>query len=340
VGQDVPLQLRGNPAKPGPLVPRRFLQVLSPGEPVRFTQGSGRRELAAAIFRDSAPLAARVIVNRVWKHHFGRGIVETPSNFGTQGERPTHPELLDDLAARFVENGWSLKWLHREILLSAAYQQGSGFGVQGSEGGQRQNGGQAGTARASDRHPNPHSAIRNPQSTDPDNLLLSRMSPIRLEVEPWRDAILSAAGMLDLKMGGASQELSAPGNVRRTFYGTVRRRELDDLLRLYDFPDPTAHSPARFATTTPLQQLYVLNSPFIGKAARALGERLRREVPGDPDGQVRRAYLLLYSRTPSPREVEAAHAFLKVQPGAEPSVEAWGEYLEVLLARNELMFVE
>src|SRR6185369_5740608 len=107
------------------LVPRRFLAVLSPGEPVRFTEGSGRRELAEAVFRDAAPLTARVIVNRVWRHHFGRGFVETTSNLGSQGDRPTHPELLDDLARRFIESGWSLKWLHREIVMSASYQQSS-----------------------------------------------------------------------------------------------------------------------------------------------------------------------------------------------------------------------
>ena len=306
VGRDVPMQLRGNPAKPGPMVPRGFVAVLSEGKPVRFTHGSGRRELADAMTREGAPLAARVIVNRVWKHHFGKGIVETPSNFGIQGDHPTHPELLDDLAARFIENGWSLKWLHREIVLSSTYQQASAI-------------------------PPGAKAV----ALDPDNRLLWRMNRRRLEVEPWRDAILSASGVLDAHVGGAAQELSDPKNVRRTLYGVVKRRELDDLLRLYDFPDPTAHSPARFDTTTPLQQLYVLNSDFIRRQAEALAVRVRKEAPEGVEGQIQLAHRLLYGRAPSEKELAAGRTFL----GASNDV-AWKQYCEVLLARNELMFVE
>src|SRR5262249_48596752 len=125
VAQDVCVQVRGNPAKAGPVVPRRFLAVLSPASPRPFKQGSGRLELARAIVNEGAPLSARVIVNRVWEHHFGTGLVETPSDFGSQGVRPSHPELLDDLTARFIAHGWSLKWLHREIMRSATYRQQS-----------------------------------------------------------------------------------------------------------------------------------------------------------------------------------------------------------------------
>lgn len=308
-GQDVALQVRGDPAKAGQMVPRGFLTVLSTGEPARFTQGSGRRELGEAIFRDSAPLAARVIVNRVWKHHFGRGLVETPSNFGTQGDRPSHPELLDDLAARFIAAGWSLKWLHREIVFSSAYRQ---------------------TSRATPRH----------LAVDPENRLLGRMSRRRLEVEAWRDSILTAAGKLELKIGGPPQALSSAGNLRRTLYGIVTRRDLDDLLRLYDFPDPTAHSPARFHTTTPLQQLFVLNSEFIGKQATALAQRVRTEVPNDLPGQVKRAHLLLFGRLPTERELATGNAFLAGDGTGKPGDESWQQYVEVLLARNELMFVD
>jgi len=303
VGLDVPMQMRGNPAKEGRVVPRRFLSVLSPAEPTRFTQGSGRRELGDAIFRDATPLTARVIVNRVWKHHFGSGLVETPSNFGVQGDAPTHPELLDHLSARFVRNGWSLKWLHRELVLSAAYRQVS--------------------------EPSAQLAL-----ADPDNRLLGRKSRTRLEVEAWRDAILRAAGTLDPRMGGASQELSSMENARRTIYGTVTRRDLDNLLRLYDFPDPTTHSPARFHTTTPLQQLYVLNSEFIGRQAVMLTARIKREAPNDLPGQVKRAYLLLYGREPRPDEVRTAQEYL-----AADDNESWQQYVQVLLARNELIFV-
>ena len=300
-GQDVALQVRGSPASPGPMVPRRFPAVLSSGRPAPFTHGSGRRELGEAMFRNAAPLTSRVIVNRVWRHHFGRGLVDSPSNFGLLGDRPSHPALLDDLAAGFIRSGWSIKWLHRQMVLSGTYQQSSPSRPQVAES------------------------------------LFGRMSRRRLEVEAWRDAILSAAGTLDPRTGGPPEELGSPSNGRRTLYGTVKRRELDDLLRLYDFPDPTAHSPARFHTTTPLQQLYLLNSDFIGRQASALRSRVQSDVPSDPAGQVRRAYLLLYGRAPSAREQDAAREFLG--DGA-PAEERWKQYLEVLLARNELMFVD
>ncbi|MFO0964495.1 MAG: DUF1553 domain-containing protein [Gemmataceae bacterium] len=242
---DVPMQMRGNPATLGAVVPRHFPAVLSPGEPRTFTKGSGRLELAEAIVGEAASLSARVIVNRVWTHHFGRGLVETPSDFGAQGERPSHPELLDDLAARFIANGWSLKWLHREIMLSAAYRQSSAID-------------------------------KAKQSLDPENRLLWRMNPRRLDAEAWRDAILSASGKLDDTVGGASQELGDAKNTRRTIYGTVKRRELSDFLRLHDFPDPTTHASHRVPTVTPLQQLFTLNSPFMQQQAEALARAVER----------------------------------------------------------------
>jgi hypothetical protein len=316
-GQDVAVQMRGNPTTLGPVAPRRFLTLLAAkppeggttnSEPRSFTRGSGRLELAQAIFGDAAPLAARVMVNRVWQHHFGRGIVETPSNFGTQGSRPSHPELLDDLAARFIESGWSLKWLHREIVLSATYQQTSQV---------------AGAA-----------------NVEPDNRLFGRASRRRLEVEPWRDAMLAAAGTLDRRVGGEAVELNDATNNRRTVYGTVRRRELADLLRLYDCPDATAHLPTRIDTTTPLQQLYVLNSEFIGRQAAALAARVRAEHPGDVPAQVRRAYAFLFGRNPSDRERALAERFLAPAETDEPTSDQWQQYVEVLLASNELMFVD
>jgi hypothetical protein len=306
-GQDVAVQMRGNPTTLGPVAPRRFLAVLA-AEPRQFTQGSGRLELAQAIFRDAAPLAARVMVNRVWQHHFGRGIVETPSNFGTQGARPSHRELLNDLAARFIESGWSLKWLHREIVLSATYQQAS--------------------------------QVDGAANVDPDNRLFGRTSRRRLEVEPWRDAMLGAAGTLDRRVGGADVELNDATNNRRTLYGTVRRRELADLLRLYDCPDATAHLPARIDTTTPLQQLYVLNSEFIGRQAVAMAARVRDEHPGNLPAQVRRAYALLFGRGPSERELTLAEWFLAPAGTDEPAFDRWQQYVEVLLASNELMFLD
>ncbi len=310
MGQDVAVQIRGNPARPGPVVPRRFLAVLSPGEPRPLRQGSGRRELARAIVTEGAPLAARVIVNRVWEHHFGAGLVATPSDFGTQGARPTHPELLDDLAARFVAAGWSFKWLHREIMLSAAYRQAS--------------------AHDDRKH-----------AADPDNRLLWRMNRRRLEVEAWRDAMLAVGGTLTNSLGGPSLDLGDANNRRRTVYGTVKRRELNDMLRLNDFPDPTTHSPGRLPTTTPLQQLFVLNSPFIRQQAVALARRLKAEAPGGIGDRVQRAYRLVYGRPATEAQVKLAVEFLTDGKANGPVGEnLWEQYAQVLLGSNEFLFVD
>lgn len=302
---NVAMQPRGNPALPGPVVPRGFLSVLSPGEPRTFRDGSGRLELAKAITDDAQGLTARVIVNRVWKHHFGEGIVRTTSDFGTHGERPTHPELLDDLAARFVASGWSLKWLHREIVLSAAFRQSS---------------------RTTDRKR---------LEADPDNRWLARMARRRLEVEAWRDAMLAANGTLRLGVGGPAIDLGRADNDRRTVYGLVKRRELHDLLRLHDFPDPTTHSPGRVVTTTPLQQLFVLNSPFLKQQAAALARRLHADAPKDEEARIARAYALLFGRPPTAGEARLGREFLKdAGPGA------WEQYAQVLLGGNELAGIE
>jgi hypothetical protein len=309
VAQDVAVQVRGNPANPGPVVPRRFLAVLAPDTPGTFHQGSGRLELARALVTEGAPLAARVIVNRVWRHHFGTGLVSTSSDFGAQGARPTHPQLLDDLAARFMANGWSIKWLHREIVLSAAYQQVS-------------------------------TADRDHQTRDPDNRWLARMNRRRLEVEAWRDAMLAVAGTLNLERGGAPVDLGDAGNRRRTLYGTIRRRELNDLLRLHDFPDPTIHNPGRIPTTTPLQQLFTLNSPFVQQQAAALVRRLKNEVPAGTEARVRRGYLLLYGRAATEGQVKLAVEFLTGGKGDTVSDAAWEQYAAVLLGSNEFLFVD
>jgi mono/diheme cytochrome c family protein len=305
VGHDIAMHTRGNPNRPGPVVPRRFLTVLAGKESKPFTQGSGRLELAKAIVTDGAPLAARVIVNRVWRHHFGRALVDTPSDFGRQGERPSHPELLDDLAARFVAEGWSLKWLHREIMLSAAYQQASV----------------------------PDAAK---QLIDPDNRWLWRMNRRRLEVEAWRDAMLAVNGTLRTELGGPPQELTDANNRRRTLYGLVRRRDLTDLLRLHDFPDPLAHSATRIPTTTPLQQLFALNGPLLRQEAAALAKRLEADSPAGGEPRVRRAYDLLFNRAPTDREVKLALAYL----GEKPDAAAWSRYAHVLLGSNEFLFID
>jgi hypothetical protein len=299
---DVPMHIRGNAAKPGAVVSRRFISVLTSDPPVTFKNGSGRLELAEAIVTDAAPLAARVIVNRVWMHHFGRGLVTTPSNFGTQGEHPSHPELLDDLTARFIQHGWSLKWLHREIVLSATYQQ------------------------ASTRDP----ARR---AVDPENVWLWRMKPRRLEVEAWRDAMLAAGGDLDLQIGGPAVDLDAADNHRRTVYGRVKRRELADVLRLHDFPDPIAHAAHRVPTTTPLQQLFTLNSPLIRQRSEALAARLERESPAEAEERVKWLYRELFGREATPGELQRSLAFVE-------AAGTWREYCQVLLGGNEMLYID
>lgn len=304
--QDVAVHVRGNAATTGPVVPRRFLAVLASDPAMRWEQGSGRRELAEAIVTDAAPLAARVIVNRIWQHHFGRGLVTTPSNFGEQGERPSHPELLDDLAARFVTGGWSMKRLHREIVSSAVYRQAS--------------------HRDAARH-----------AADPDNVWLWRMKPRRLEVEAWRDALLAMSGQLDLTVGGEPLGLSDPKNHCRTIYGVVQRRELADLLRLHDFPDPVAHSATREPTTTPLQQLFALNSPLMHEQSAALVDRLYREADAMPDQRIGWLYRVLFGRWATADEVSLGEQFVAAA-GADG--EAWRQFAHVLLTSNEFLFVD
>ena len=313
VPKDAAVEIRGNPNKLGEVVPRRYLSVLSPADPPRFAQGSGRWELAHTMLEQSAPLMARVIVNRIWKLHFGRGIVETPSDFGLQGEPPTHPELLEDLAQRFIENNWSFKWLHKEILLSSTYQQSS----------------------------------RVDANDDPSNQLYTRFPIRRLEVEAWRDAMLIATDRLDYRVGGAPFDLNQMEITRRTLYGIVTRRELADILRLYDFPDPVTHSPQRLPTSTALQQLFVLNSPFMISQAQGLLSRIERvestsegcrqnNVDDDPTARkIVRAYRYLFGREPNGKEIELGRAFV-----SEGSSEQWQLYCQALLSSNEFWFVD
>ena len=306
---DVRVQVRGNPAKPGRVVPRRFLTVLSNGTPRPFTAGSGRRELAEALIQDAAPLTARVIVNRVWKHHFGSGLVETVSDFGAQGARPSHPELLDDLAVCFVEHGWSLKWLHREIVLSAAYRQ------------------------SSDYSPNRF-------SKDPENRWLGRMNRRRLDIEAWRDAILKVCGTLDERLGGQPLPFNQE-NHRRTIYGRISRSEPDSMLRLFDFPDPSSHSPDRTPTTTPLQQLFVLNGPLLAGQSTALVQRLESADLTSVEAEVRWFYQQIFSRLPSSSELRLGAEFLSEgKAGERASNITRQQYAQALLGSNEFLFVD
>lgn len=320
--RDVPVFRRGSPTNPGEIVPRRFLAVLSPGEPQKFQHGSGRLELANAIVTNSQALAARVIVNRIWTHHFGRGLVRTVSDFGNQGERPTHPELLDDLSRRFIEHGWSLRWLHREMVLSSAYRQSS-------------------KERIADGAASQPATLNPPGSVDPDNRLLGRMPRRRLEVEAWRDALLAGTGQFVETMGGPSTPLDSLQNVRRTLYGTVSRHEQNDMLRLYDFPEPSSHSPNRMPTTTPLQQLFVLNSPFVTQSADKLANAALSGAERSTRQRIEASYRALLQRNPTTQELALGETFLADCAAAKLApLDAWRLYAHALLGLNELMFVD
>ena len=305
--------LRGNPATMGDEAPRRFLRIIAGDDPPPFREGSGRLELADAIASPANPLTARVMVNRIWQHHFGRGLVATPDNFGRLGEPPTHPALLDFLATRFVESDWSIKALHRDIMLSATYRLGT-------------------------RHDAANYAI------DPDNRLLWRMNRRRLDVESWRDALLAVSGQLDRRLHGPSSELSAAGNVRRTVYSRISRHELDGMLRLFDFPDANITSSSRPETTVPQQQLFVLNSRFMVDTARAFAERLHAERPGSEAARLAHAFVLALGRPIAPDELASGLAFLRRQDTPEEAnrntLSRWQRYAQALLASNEFMYVD
>ncbi len=305
-GTTMKIFIRGNPAKLGDLAPKGFLQVLSQAaEPAKeFT----RLDLANAIASKDNPLTARVIVNRVWTQHFGRGLVGTPSNFGQLGDRPTHPELLDWLTVRFIENGWSLKQLHRDIVLSATY-------------------------RASNE-----TTAANVES-DADNVWLWRANRRRLEVEPWRDAMLAVAGTLDKTAGGPTTNLNDASNARRTVYAKISRHELDGLLRLFDFPDANVTADKRTLTTVPQQQLFVMNSEFAIKQAKAFAARVHKLGTTDEE-RIRQAYLIAFGRAANDEETSLAREFLKSPKEDKDTLTKWEQYAQALLAANEFMYID
>jgi hypothetical protein len=300
------LNVRGNVYNLGEETPRGFPAVLAgtSGHPAPFQQGSGRLEMAEAIVRH--PLTARVLVNRIWMHHFGRGIVASPSNFGQVGERPTHPELLDYLAARLVESNWSIKTLHREMMLSSTYQLASENSAANSE-------------------------------ADGGNLLYWRANRRRLSAEELRDSLLSAAGNLDPKLGGPAGELTLE-NRRRTVYAAISRSTLDGFLTLFDFPDATISSEQRTATNVPPQALFFLNSDLIARQSDLLAARLE-SAGGDAD-RIRKAYPILYGREVTGAELDLGLTFLREAIVVEKGPSAWQQYAQVLLSSGEFYSVD
>lgn len=307
---------RGNPALAGEEVPRRFLQLLSPPDQPPFQQGSGRYELAQAIVDPRNPLTARVVVNRVWQHHFGTGLVRTPSDFGLRSEPPSHPELLDWLAARFVEEGWSLKWLHRQIMLSATYQQRS-------------------TVEKDD--PADRERFARAQQLDPDNRWLWRMSTRRLSWEELCDALLMVSESWNDQIGGRPFDLfKSPATGRRTLYALVDRQYLPNALRVFDFANPDLHVPQRAETIVPQQALFLLNHPLVVTRTEALARQVEARFPGDVPEGVDWLFQRLLLRSPTAVERDAAVALVmqaqQERSSPRKSVMAWqygyGKYNE------------
>jgi hypothetical protein len=342
---DLRVHRRGSRGDLGPVAPRRFLQILAgEGHALPPTTQSGRLELARWIASRDNPLTARVMVNRIWQHHFGTGLVSTSDNFGSRGDRPSHPELLDWLAARFVADGWSVKAMHRLILLSATYRQSS----------------------------NPKSEIRNPKLVDPDDRLLWRMPRRRLEAEALRDAMLAVAGRLDRTVGGDEtiDVVYQKGEVidakrgfvvntvngghpvyavpRRSIYLPVIRNALPDVLSLFDAADPNAVAAVRNDSTVPPQALFMLNNPFVREQALHFAKSLPADAT-DEAGRLRSAYERALGRPPSADELADATVFLgeyagklkaKGRPETEARLAAWQSYCQMLFCTNEFLYVE
>ena len=307
--KDMRVFVRGDPANKREIAPRRFLQVFSEEVPVSYVEGSGRKELAEDIASVDNPLTPRVMANRIWQHHFGRGIVNTPSNFGKLGDAPTHPELLDHLAYSFLQSGWSIKDLHRKIMLSATYQQ---------------------------------SADSNDANTeiDADNVYFWRMNRQRLDIEAWRDALLDISGRLDPALEGPSTNLADANNVRRTVYAKISRHDLDNLLRLFDFPDANISNAKRTQTTVPQQQLFVLNSPFMIAQAKAFAARVHQEYPDSEESRINHAFRLAYGRHPSKVEMALANSYLIIEETEKNQLTRWERFAQAILAANEFMYLD
>ena len=297
--------LRGNPGNRGPAVPRQFPEILAGAARKPFKDGSGRLELAKAIASPDNPLTARVMVNRVWIGHFGQGLVRTPSDFGVRSDPPTHPELLDWLAKRFIEDGWSVKKLHKRIMLSAAYQQSS-----------------VGTPQAF--------------AADPENKLLAHQNRRRFDFEAMRDSLLAASGKLDPAIGGRPVDLfKAPFTTRRSVYGFIDRSNLPGTFRVFDLASPDQHSPQRFQTTVPQQALFLLNSPFVVEQSKALAAR----STGAGSEKVKSLYRLALGRNPTREELALAVEFTG-SANTTGDFGAWEQLAQVLLLSNEFAFVD
>ncbi len=317
--------IRGDYNSPGEDAPKTFPKILTvSARAPQVTSGSGRKELAEWLAKPENPLPARVMVNRIWQWHFGEGIVRTPDNFGKMGERPTHPELLDYLASRFVESGWSVKAMQRVMVLSSAYQMSSQIGDEAFE-------------------------------ADPENKLLSRFNRQRLDVEEIHDAMLAIDGSLDLTMGGTLQKgfgtdsensadrlsLNPEKLRRRTVYLPLRRANLPTLLNLFDFGDATTVTGKRALTNIAPQALFMMNSDFVAERALDLAQSISKDTA--PPKRIERAYWKILDRAPAADEVDAGMTYVdsfrkKFQKASE--LDAWQSFCRILLASDDFIYVD
>jgi hypothetical protein len=304
--QDVPIHIRGSYTRLGPVVPRRMPAFFAGASQPAITNGSGRRELADWVASKTNALTARVIVNRVWQWHFGAGLMKTPNNFGLLSQPPTHPELLDWLAAQFVEDGWSLKALHRRILLSDTYQRAT-------------------------------AVPREQVDRDPDNRWLGRFNARRLEAEAIRDAMIFASGKLDPSLGGPAGTNLA--TFRRSLYVQTARWDRSSFAMLFDAANPDASVEKRLVSTVAPQALLLLNSDFVQGQATELANRILREAPTEEAARLNWVYQLLFARPARTEEIAVARQLL-AKSGRPESETAWRDLAHVLLCSNEFVYVD
>lgn len=328
---DVAIHVRGNPLKLGDVIPRRVPKVVAGETPPEFsTQHSGRLELARWLTDPRHPLTSRVIVNRIWRWHFGKGLVRSPDNFGQLGEAPTHPELLDALAGHFVKHGWSIKKLHRDLMTSSTYRLSS--------------------------------SVSGGFESDPENRLFGHAELRRLDAEELRDGLLSVAGTLDQTLGKSeltvknrayffdhtSKDLTNYESRRRSIYLPVVRNNVYDLFQLLDFPDPAVSSGDRVATTIAPQALLVMNSDFVWQCSAEFADVLRSQSTDDA-ARIQLAYVRAYGRNPTSEESAASRAYLRdienemnraAKPHANSRDAAWTSLCHVILSSNEFIYLK
>jgi len=327
------VHIRGSHLTLGREVPRQFPRILAGEQQTPIgNEKSGRLPLAEWLTRSDHPLTARVMVNRIWQGHFGTGLVRSPDNFGRLGERPTHPELLDWLARRFVDSGWSMKEMHRTIMHSSTYRMSTAWNDKA-------------------------------KAIDPENRLYWQMNRRRLEAEAIRDSILAVGGTLDFTMGGsllpmenrayvtstANVNPAIYENTRRSIYLPVVRSALYEVFQAFDFADPSMLNGKRQTTTIAPQALFMMNSKLVAAQTKALASRLLKDEKLDDTGRVHRVYLLCYSRLPSLQETKRALQYLdqyaearqQIQPDDGGSrLDGWRSFCRAIIAANEFVYLE